>query len=189
MMVDRHKGDPVRNAIFRAWPVFLLILGGCGGGTPATNGIPAATPTQAQATTGVPAVVPTNAPTTGSSSVDACSLLTVAEVAAAAGEPLDLATPGSDSLYSYCTYTGSGSDDVRTWVIRDAATSSSVLATMKINNGEPVSGVGDEAWWSTDSFQPGLYILKGGLLAYVSGSVFGPEDSIIQLGKLLVSRM
>lgn len=57
------------------------------------------------------------------------------------------------------------------------------------NAGEAVSGVGDEAFWSTDSFQPGLYFLKGGLVAYIPGSQTGPEDSIIQLGKLLASRM
>jgi hypothetical protein len=167
----------------------LLILVACGGGAPASTGPAAATPTQAQATsTGVPTVAPTNAPPSGSSNVEACSLLTPAEVAAAYGGALDLATPTSDELYSYCSYSGDGGE-VRIFVTKSAETASAVFGTMKINDGEAVSGVGDEAFWSTDSFQPGLYFLKGGLLVFIEGSQSGPEDSIVELGKLLASRM
>src|SRR6187401_3245971 len=143
-----------------------MVLVACGGGAPATTGPAAATPTSAQATsTAVATTVPTTATstaTTGSGTVDACSLLTTTEVAAATGEALDTATPSSDSLYAYCNYTGSGSQDVRTFVLTDTGTAASVFGTMKVNDGEGVTGVGDEAWWSTDSFQPGLYIMKNG---------------------------
>jgi hypothetical protein len=173
-------------------PALLLVA--CAGAAPAPTGTAAATPTQPQATsTGVPTVAPTVAATvgatTGSSGADMCSLLTVAEVAAASGETLDTATPNSDSLYSYCTYSGNGSENVRTWLLTDPAAVTSVFGTMKINAGSPVAGVGDEAWWSTDDFQPGLYILTGGKLAYISGSVDGPQDPIIALGKVLVTRL
>ena len=118
--------------------------------------------------------------------VEACSLLTVAEVAAASGLALTTAKPDSDDLYSYCKYTGEGT--VNTFVTKSAA-AASYFGTVKINKGVAVPGVGDEAFWSEDSFQPGLYFLKGGVLAYISGSVFGPEDPIVALGKLMASRM
>jgi hypothetical protein len=63
-----------------------------------------------------------------------------------------------------------------------------IFNTMKINDGEPVTGVGDEAWWSTDQFQPGLYFMKSGTLAFISGSQYGPQAPIIELGKLFATR-
>jgi hypothetical protein len=113
----------------------------------------------------------------------------VAEVAAASGFELTTATPSSADDYVYCKYSGTGSDDVTTWVLNNPTSAASVFGTMKLNAGQAVAGVGDEAWWSTDSFQPGLYFLKGGLGAFVSGSQDGPDDKIIGLGKLLASRM
>lgn len=169
--------------------VLLLILVGCGGGSPASQAPGGATPTQPQATAaGVPTVAPTNAATAGSGNVDACKLLTVAEVAAAYGQTLDQAVPSADDLYAYCIYQGSGGK-VSVFVSKSVEAASSAFATVKVNKGEAVSGVGDEAFWSTDSFAPGLYFLKGGVLAYISGSSYGPEDPIIQLGKLFASRM
>lgn len=162
----------------------VLILAGCSAGTPAPTTGPTGAPTVAP-TAGV-----TNAPTTVTSNLEACSLLTPAEVSAASPDyPLDTATPDSDSLYSYCKYTGSSGGQVRTWVLTDAASVASVFGTMKVNAGEAVSGVGDEAWWSNDSFQPGLYFLKGGVLGFISGAQTGPEDSIVALGVLMASRM
>src|SRR4051812_6264883 len=190
------------NQFFRACSkvalaaVPLLILAACGGGSAATNSLPAATATraqatssQAQATSTVTATgAPTSTATDASSNVDACSLLTTAEVSAAHGDNLDVATPSSDPLYSYCKYTGSGGE-VRIFVAKDVDTSSSVFGTMKINAGEPVVGVGDEGFWSTDSFQPGLYFLKGGILGFISGDEPDPDPSVIALGKVLASRM
>ena len=60
---------------------------------------------------------------------------------------------------------------------------------MTINDGEAVSGVGDAAYWSTDSFAPGLYFLKNGRLGFISGSQTGPEAPIVALGVLLANRM
>ena len=178
----------MKNLAFLA-PV-LLILVACSSGAPATTTKPAGpTPTQGQATaTGAATAATTPAPTTGGTAVDVCSLLTVTEVAAAAEMTLDTATPSSDELYSYCEYTG-GNDRVRTFVTKSASTASTIFGTMKINEGEPVTGVGDEAFWSTDSFQPGLYFMKGGQLAYISGPQSGVDSAIVVLGTLMASRM
>ncbi len=175
-----------RTATLVALP--LLLLAACGGGAPAPTGPASGAPTVAP--TVAPTAGVTSAPTGVTSNVEACSLLTTAEVAAASGMELNAATPDSDSLYTYCKYSGgSSSDEVRTFVSKDAATAASVFATMKINAGQAVTGVGDEAYWSTDSFQPGLYFLKGGQLGFISGSSFGPDDLIVQLGILMASRM
>ncbi|MEA2676955.1 MAG: hypothetical protein QOJ81_1096 [Chloroflexota bacterium] len=166
--------------------VLLLILAACGGAAAPTArpGGPTTPPGQpTPAPTSTPAVGPTNAPVTA----DACALLTVAEVSAAYGETLEGAVPSSIEAYAYCAY-GAG-DEVRTWVNTDPATATNIFNTMKINDGEAVAGVGDEAYWSTDSFQPGLYFMKGGVLAYISGSQSGPDDAIVQLGVLMASRM
>jgi hypothetical protein len=96
--------------------------------------------------------------------------------------------PSSDDLYAYCTYTAPGSPEVRIFITK-SGDSASYFNTAKANAGQAVSGVGDEAYWSTDSFLPGLYFLKGGKMAYLSGPSSGPQDSIVQLGKLLASRM
>lgn len=175
--------------------VLLLVLVGCGGGSPASQAPGAATPTQPQATAagvptaGVPTAAPTNAATAGTGSVDACALLTPEEVSAAHGSVLDVAVPSADDLYAYCTYQAGGGDKVDVFISKSVEAASSAFATVKVNKGEAVSGVGDEAFWSTDSFAPGLYFMKGSVLAYISGSSYGPEDPIIQLGKLLASRI
>jgi hypothetical protein len=37
--------------------------------------------------------------------------------------------------------------------------------------------------------QPGLYFMKGSVVAYISGAQTGPEQPIIDLGILLASRI
>lgn len=182
---------PLRSTTLGA--VLLLFLAACGGAaaptdTPGGPTNPPGQPTPAPTSTQAPA--PTGAPV----AIDMCSLLTVEEVSSAyaatedhTGETLEGAEPTSAESYSYCVY---GSDrEVTTWINSDPAAAASIFNTMKINDGEAVSGVGDEAYWSTDSFQPGLYFMKGGRGAFISGSEYGPEDPIIQLGVLLASRM
>jgi hypothetical protein len=176
--------------------VLLLVLGGCssssasqapGGANPTP---PPTTGAGAPSDAGVPSAgAPTDAGTAGSGSGNTCSLLTIAEVSAATGLHFDVANPSTDDNYYNCDYlSNDGSARATVFVARSAATSG-YWATVKVNKGQPVSGVGDEAFWSTDSFLPGLYFLKGGVLAYISGSADGPQDSIIALGKLLAGRM
>jgi hypothetical protein len=170
--------------------VLLLVLVGCGGSASQAPAAATPAPAQPQATAaGVPTGTPTNAATAGSGSVDACAFLTPKEVSAAFGSPLDVGVPSSDELYAYCTYQSAGGGKVDVYVSKSAEAASSAFATVTVNKGEAVSGVGDEAFWSTDSSMAGLFFLKGGVLAHISGSSDGPEDPIIQLGKLLASRM
>ena len=183
----------MRNATLQtsAAAILLLIVAACGGGAAATQR-PAGATTPAQPTAaGVPTSAPlptTAAATTGAvSGADACSLLTVDEVSAAYGDTLDTAKPTSDDQYSYCDY---GADrEVRIYVAKAPGASQQVFDTMTINDGEAVSGVGDAAYWSTDSFAPGLYFLKNGGLAIHFGLSDGPEAPIVALGVLLANRM
>jgi hypothetical protein len=164
--------------------VLMLILVGCSSG----SGTPAAPTTQPGATpAGVPTLAPTSAATAATADVDACKFLTPAEVSAAYGQTVKAGEPSADDLYAYCTYK-SNNDKVTLFVTR-SSDAAAYFQTVKINKGQAVSGVGDEAYWGTDSFLPGLYFLKGGTMAYLSGPQTGPEDPIVQLGKLLASRM
>jgi hypothetical protein len=173
--------------------VLLLIVVGCGGGSPASQAPAAATttPPQPQATAAeVPTVAPINSAPAGSGDVGTCALLTLAEVSAAFGSPLDIAGPTSTDQWAICVYYQSnGEDDVNVMVSTSAEAAASYFTTMKGLANEAVAGVGDQALWSTDPYAPGLYFLKGSVMAFISGSSSGPEDPIIQLGKLLASRM
>ena len=196
----------MRNATFRAWPsaaaalVLVLILAACGGGAAATQRPAAATSNPASPTvagtptsapvvdpTDAPANVPTTAPPPAAGSLEACSLLTVDEVGTATGGTFDTALPTSDEMYTYCAYSGLSS--LKTSVTKSPDTASMVFNTMKINAGEAVSGVGDEAFYSTDGFRPGLYFLKSGQMAFIGGGQGGPSDEIVALGVLMASRM
>ena len=174
---------PLRSATLGA--VLLLILAACGGAA-----APTATPGGPTTPPGQPTPAPTSAPVVtppAGVAIDACTLLTVEEVSAAWGDTLEGAVSTSVAPYSYCAYGAGG--EVDTWVLTDATAAASVFGTMKINDGEAVSGVGDEAYWSTDSFQPGLYFLKGGIGGFISGPQSGPDDAIVQLGVLMASRI
>lgn len=181
----------IRELRFGAFvaPLLLITVAACGGGgaatpTPGQSAAASASPAPSTA----PSAAATPAPTGATSNVDACTLLSVAEVAAAVPDAeVTTATPSSDIYYAYCAY--EGYSKVTTYVSTNASVAASVFATMKINSGEAVTGVGDDAWWSTDSFLPGLYFMKGSVLAFISGAQTGPEQNIIDLGTLLASRI
>jgi hypothetical protein len=184
-----------RAAVFGA--LLLPIAVACGGAGTAATLAPRPSSAGPAAATGATAAAPAAttpaiiAPTTAANpanAIEACTLLTPAEVAAASGQTLDTATKDSDPIYSYCMYTGSGGK-MRTFVTQDAAAIPTVYGTMKINKGEAVSGVGEDAFWSEDGFQPGIYFMKNGALAYISGAQTGPEPKIVELAKLMASRM
>ncbi|MDQ6794951.1 MAG: hypothetical protein M3067_09080, partial [Chloroflexota bacterium] len=152
------------------------------------------TPTQGRATpAGVPTTAATSAATAATADVDACKLLTPAEVSAAYGYAVQAGLPSADDLYAYCNYpSADGREKAMIFVTRSSA-AAAYFQTVKVNEGHAVSGVGDEAYWGTGNFLPGLYFLKGGTMAYVSSvssKSEGPsEASLTQLGKLLASRM
>jgi len=171
--------------------VLMLILVACGGATQAPV---AATPNPTQATatgaaTLAPSAAPSAAATGGAVLADACGYLIPDEVAAAVGISNPLPAPSADDLYTYCTYAAPGAPELKIFVSKSPETAAAGFSTAKANDGEAVSGVGDEAYWSTDSFLPGLYFLKDGVLGYISGSASGPDDRIIELGKLLAERI
>ena len=192
---SRFRGVTGRGRQGAAAAALALVLLGCGGGA----GAPATvTSTQGGATpAGVPTSAATNAATSAASAatadVDACKLLTPAEVSAAYGYAVQAGVPSADDLYAYCNYpSADGREKAMVFVTRSSA-AAGYFQTVKVNEGHAVSGVGDEAFWSTGSFLPGLYFLKGGTMAYissVSSSSEGPsEASLTPLGKLLASRM
>lgn len=191
----RFSFETKRGAGFGA--VLLLTLVACGGGAAAPTTAPRAStvaPTQppaasAAASVNATIVVPTTLANPGSATIEACALLTPAEVGAASELTLDTATKGFDQIYSYCTYSGENDDEVKTYVTQNAAAITTAFGTVKINKGEAVTGVGDDAFWSNDGFAPGLYFTKGGALAYIEGSTTGPDSPIVELGKLMATRM
>ena len=175
--------------------VLMLILAACGGVTQAPAG---ATPNPTQATATGPAslapsaassAAPSAAATGGAVLADACGYLIPDEVAAAVGISNPLPAPSADEFYTYCTYSAPGAPELKIFVTKAAEAASVAFNTAKVNDGEAVTGVGDEAYWSTDSFRPGLYFLQNGVLAYISGSASGPDDRIVELGKLLAERI
>ena len=128
--------------------------------------------------------------TAGSGSIDACALLALKEVSAAGDYELDLALPQADDKFAYCQYSFKRGHIVNVFVSKSVEAATAYFSTVKAGKGKVVSGVGDQAYWSTDySFYTGLYFLKGGVLAHISGSPLGPEERIITLGKLLAGRI
>jgi len=172
----------------------LLSLVACGGGAGATQAPQGGGSAKPQTTAG-PAATPIAAATTttpatgGGQTVDACKLATAAEVSAAYGFKVASATPSGDDNDRRCDYASADGRSEATTFISISAVGAQYMDTVKINKGEPVSGVGDDAWWSTDSFMPGIYFMKGGVLVYASGSVFGPDELVVSLAKTMAGRM
>jgi hypothetical protein len=123
---------------------------------------------------------------------DACALLSLQEVTLAHGKPLTWALPAADASYVYCAY-GTGrktkEGELRTFVTANPATARFVFDSVKAGAGEAVPGVGDNAFWSSDPARPGLYLMKRGSLAYISGAAGKPHAETVELGKLLASRL
>lgn len=191
--MTRRPGLRSQGALFG---ILLLSLVACGGGAGATQAPQGGGSAKPQTTVG-PAATPNAAATTtptpttgGGQTVDACKLATAAEVSAAYGFTVVSATPSSDDNYASCEYTsadGSDGQKARTF-ISISAMGAQYMGTVKINEGEPVSGVGDDAWWST-GFAPGIYFMKGGVLVYASGSSSGPEPLVVSLAKMMAGRI
>src|SRR5688572_24329630 len=86
--------------------------------------------------------------------LDACALLTRADVADIVGEepgnPKPAETtpqlPGSEMVGSTCQYKGEGWR-LRFFVERGHTESSKKVARMAFKGWKPVGGLGDEAWW------------------------------------------
>jgi hypothetical protein len=119
--------------------------------------------------------------------LDACALLTRADVATVVGEeprkpkPAEAKPqlPGSDFVGSTCQYSGEGWR-IRFFVERGHTESSKKVARMTFKGWKPVSGLGDEAWWGqSDPAKPGTMSVVSGTHAmvlnwFVSGGKVGP---------------
>lgn len=184
--MTRWPGLRSQGALFG---ILLLSLVACGGGTAATQAPQGGGSANPQTTAG-PAATPNPAATTltpatgGSQTADACKLATVAEVSAAYGFTVASTTPSSDTVYAYCDY-ASADGQKATIFISITAAGPQYMDTVKVNEGVPVSGVGDDAFWSTGSM-PGIYFTKGGVLVHASA---GPEDAVVKLAKAIAGRM
>lgn len=188
--MTRGPGLRSQGALFG---ILLLSLVACGGGAGATQAPQGGGSAKPQTTAG-PAATPNAAATTpptpttgGGQTVDACKLATAAEVSAAYGFTVASTTPSSDDNYANCEYTSADGQKARTFITISAA-GAQYMRTVKINEGEPVSGVGDDAWWST-GFAPGIYFMKGGVLLYASGPSDGPDPLVVSLAKMMAGRM
>ena len=119
--------------------------------------------------------------------LDACALLTQADVAEVVGEaprtpkPAESSPqlPGSELVGSTCQYTGEGWR-LRFFVERGHTESSRKVARMAFRGWQTVRGVGDEAWWGqSDPAKPGTMSVLSGSHAivinwFVRGGKVGP---------------
>ncbi len=87
---------------------------------------------------------------------DTCNLLTTAEISAATSDPVTTTSPGP----SNCIWRGKDSGIYLT--IRDgAAWKNGKSMFIASGHAQPVSGVGDDAFFADMGSQPWLYALKG----------------------------
>lgn len=123
----------------------------------------------------------------GAESLDACAVLTRADVAEVVGEeprapkPAEASPqlPGSTMVGSTCQYRGSGWS-LRFFVERGHTKESKQLASTPLKTWQRVSGVGEEAYWGqSDPNKPGTMSAFAGRHAlvlnwFVRGGVVGP---------------
>ena len=167
-------------------------VGGAASSQPAATAQPTKPPTQAQPTS---AAQPAAKPTTpaASVSVDACSLLTTDEVAAAIGKPVQaVKLPTGDGGTTACDYTDPAnkvSRFVSTTVT--AATPSQAKGIHEATKGGgrdqvAVIGLGDDAYW--DNTFGKLDVLKGGYAVGMSVTADATADRM-KAAQTMASKM
>jgi hypothetical protein len=166
-------------------PILLLTLA-CGGTEAAPEGAPPPAP-DAQAT----------APASAPDQIDACALLSKADVEAAVGRPVQ--DPVGDSIANLfgCRYRDpqdpSGTENmvrVAVLVADNAADARDVQETSRSNAAEvnPVAGLGDDAYW--DAINRSLNVVKGAYHVTLSVSHdAGGLDSARKLAEQLLPRL
>jgi hypothetical protein len=177
-----------RAAILACLPAIALLAAGCGGsGSPSVPGAPASTPksgsTDGQPATQQPAAAastPTS-PSLGNTTVDACKLLTPAEIASVLGEkvaPLADSLPGQD--YSCATDTGS---DSGTYIIVSVTVhgnaDSQALNLDRPANAQNVSGLGSDAFCSPTDFL--LEVLDGTNLLDIGSNSCAHSEALARI--------
>ncbi|MDP9116924.1 MAG: hypothetical protein M3O28_06645 [Actinomycetota bacterium] len=162
-----HARTNQRLAVLLGAAITLTAITGCGSGSksaPSATGQSSAPSIAAAAATSAAAT--SSGGTARGSSVDPCSLLTQAEVDAAAGQALG---PGKPTIPHYdCTWTTSDFAASVTLTISDW-TAIKAAATGNGHPPTPVSGVGDEALTKGGGL---LYVRKGsaGFLLMIAGA-------------------
>jgi hypothetical protein len=141
-----------------------LLVGGCGGGGSAGEG--AATPVTVT-TTGAPAAEPTDGGGEGSnaggSTLDVCSMISAADVAAVLGEAAEDGIDNSSVDLRVCYWTGAATPTevltISIYAHPDAATArDQYLTTTEGLGGVDILNLADEATYSDDF---GLRVLSG----------------------------
>jgi hypothetical protein len=173
----------------------LLMLGfvvglvaACGGST--ATGVPQSTGTQAgatqSATSAVASSVPSQAPSAPGApkALDACSLITAAEVAAVLGKPVDPGAPpepGASSCLFPESKTATDSVEISITRIADFKPTQKSIPGLTIT---PVSGIGDDAYYlSLGAGSEVLSVRKGQTTFTVSVLMKGASDSQLMAGE------
>jgi hypothetical protein len=134
---------------------------GPGGQPAATSGPGARVPAAATATTAGPTSRPVQA------AADPCRLATRAEVAAALGRPVTRVQPRQGFLVRSCLFLGAGvGRQVVVQVNYGPAASREQFRMARAPGGQPVRGVGDEAWFTPDT---GLLDVRKGAARFQVG--------------------
>jgi hypothetical protein len=169
-------------------PAIALLAAGCGGsGSPSAAGTPASTPGSSSAASQSATQQPTAgsstpaSPSFGNTTVDACKLLTPAQIASVIGEkvkPLADSLPGQD--YSCATDTG---PDSGTYIIVSVTvhgnSSSQALSLDKPATAQDVSGLGNEAFCTPGDFL--LEVLDGTNLLDVGSNSCAHSEALARI--------
>ena len=186
--------------------VLLLVLSACG--NPQASTQPAGQPTAVQASV-QPAIQPATVQPVGSSTIDACSLLTKADAAQILGKPVEAPTQpvqGSETFnVSSCEYKlqgGTPMDNVTIIVaVPDNGDQAIALTAFDAGrrqaqaayNATPVmvAGVGDAAYWVGGAGN-NLSVMKGDINVTLSASTQkgdAPTQAILDLAKVVLGRL
>lgn len=183
----------------RMWIGLALVTGlvaACGGttatGTLQANGTPAGGTQSGTTQPSTGATGATGTPTTGApKTLDACTLITSAEAAAALGKPVDAGTPPEPGANS-CLFMASGA--VTTDSVEISITTGSDFNPNKKSipglTITPVSGVGDAAY--TVSIGAGLVVLnvqKGQTTFSTSVLLHGASDGDLLAGEKTLAQL
>jgi hypothetical protein len=195
----------MRRALFGAC-ISILIVAGCGSSAATTNpagggggGSSAAltTPAPAALTTPAPAdqaatpAPASQAATPAGAGFNVCTLLTPAEVGAAIGETAKQATLTGNALNCHWAGTSAGSQNGALVLIYTLAQYDTAKADL---GGTPVSGVGDDAFFSGTGTDLTLIVKKGSKAFVVLVTIVGASADKLQaaeksLALLIVGRI
>ena len=179
----------------------VLAMVSCGGdddagGTNSAPTVSTASPAATDATSGTQAPEAIATPDAPAGMIDACSLLTSEEAAAAVGGPVDPPESGLAGPFSECLWRIEGGTDVDSAVVVQALGGVSEdqfeqyveeNAPSELGPVEPVSGVGDRAYE-----QLALFVLSGDTMVVVtvlSGDPDGGQSKQLGLAQAAIARV